>query len=289
MSTTRTTAIALVLACAVAAPAAAQNREHLQMAAELRMLQEQQQQLAASLTQLADAIKALNGRLDDVTNSTRKGFADQKIGLDAMGNDLRAIRERADDTNVRVGTLREEIDALRMTITALGQTSSVAPAPVDPNVPPPAPGSQAPVPPPAPSTAGLSPTRMYQEAFADYTSGQYTVAITGFEAFIRAFPRSEMADDAQFFIGEAQMQQNRFAEAITAYNAVIQNYPTGDQVPLALYKRGLAQRQLGQNDAARASWELVVQKFPDSDGARLARQGLDRIATTGSPSSPPAR
>jgi len=58
MSTTRTTAIALAVACAVAAPAAAQNREHLQMAAELRILQEQQQQLAASLTQLADAIKA---------------------------------------------------------------------------------------------------------------------------------------------------------------------------------------------------------------------------------------
>lgn len=286
MSTTRTIAIALALACTAAAPAAAQNREHLQMAAELRILQEQQQQLAVSLAQLGDAIKALNGRLDDVSNATRKGFADQKIGIDSMGNDLRAIRERADDTNVRVGTLREEIDALRTTIAALGQTSSLAPAPVDPNAPAPAPGSGPPVPTPPPSTAGLSPTRMYQEAFADYTQAQYTVAIAGFEQFIRAFPRSEMADDAQFFIGEAQRAQNRYAEAITAYNAVIQNYPTGDQVPLALYQRGIAQRQLGQNDAARASWELVIQKFPDSDGARLAKQGLDRIATTPSPQPP---
>jgi len=287
MRTTRTTLVAIALACTVAAPAAAQNREHLQMAAELRILQEQQQQMAVALAQLSDAIKALNGRLDDVTNTTRKGFADQKIGIDAMANDLRAIRERADDTNVRVGTIREEIDALRTTITALGQTSSVAPAPVDPNAPPPAPGSTSSPPAPAPSTVGLSPTRMYQEAFADFTSGQYSVAITGFEQFIRTFARSEMADDAQFFIGEAQMAQNRFAEAITAYNAVIQNYPMGDQVPLALYKRGLAQRQLGQNDAARASWELVIQKFPDSDGARLAKQRLEALQTA--TPSPPAR
>jgi len=270
-----TTAAVMALLAAAAAPAAAQNREHQQMAAELRMLQEQQQQLSISLAQLADAIKALNGRLDDVTNSTRKGFADQKVVLDAMGTDMRAIRERSDDTNVRVGTLREEIDALRTSMTALAQASTAPVAPIDPNAPPPAtpPAASA----PTPSTAGLSPTRMYQEAFADYTAGQYTVAVAGFEQFIRAFPRSEMADDAQFFIGEADYQQNKFAEAITAYNAVIQNYPTGDQVPLAIYKRGLAQRQLGQNDAARASWELVIQKFPDSAGAQLAKQRLDAL------------
>ena len=271
-----TTGAVLVALGAVAAPAAAQNREHLQMAAELRMLQEQQVQLSISLAQLAEAIKALNARLDDSNNATRKGFADQKVVLDAMGADMRAIRERSDDTNVRVGTLREEIDALRTSVTTIGQAAAAPVAPIDPNAPP------STTPPPAvapvPSTAGLSPTRMYQEAFADYTAGQYTVAVAGLEQFIRAFPRSEMADDAQFFIGEANYVQNKFADAITAYNAVIQNYPTGDQVPLALYKRGLAQRQLGQTDAARASWELVIQKFPDSDGARLAKQGLDRIS-----------
>jgi tol-pal system protein YbgF len=272
MKKTFAIAAACTLMWGAASPAAAQNREHLQMAAELRMLQEQQQQLAVTLAQLADALKAINARIDDASGATRKGFADQKLGIDNMANDLRAIRERADDTNVRVGTLREEIDALRTSMTTLNQPPAPI-EPVDPNAPP----STTPPPAPVPSTAGLSPTRMYQTAFADYTAGQYTLSITGFEQFIRAFPKSDMADDAQFFIGEAQYTQMRYADAITAYNAVIQNYPTGDQVPNALYKRGLAQRQLGQTDAAKASWELVVQKFPDSDGARLAKQGLDRL------------
>jgi tol-pal system protein YbgF len=272
MKKTITIAAACTLLWSAASPAAAQNREHLQMAAELRMMQEQQQQLALALAQLADAIKAINGRIDDTNNATRKGFADQKLAIDNMANDLRAIRERADDTNVRVGTLREEIDALRGSVTALNQAPAVPVEPIDPNAPP---GATPPG--PAPSTAGLSPTRMYQTAFADYTAGQYPLAITGFEQFIRAFPKSDMTDDAQFYIGEAQYTQKNLAEAITAYNAVIQNYPTGDQVPNALYKRGLAQRELGQTDAARGSWELVMQKFPDSTAATLSKQGLDRL------------
>ena len=65
---------------------------------------------------------------------------------------------------------------------------------------------------------------------------------------------------------------------------MIQNYPgTEHPCPTAYYKRGLAQERLGQIDAARASWETVVKSFPDSDGARLAKQGLDRLARQHAP------
>jgi tol-pal system protein YbgF len=274
-----TTAVALAIVSIVSAPAGAQNREHAQMAADLRMLQENQQQLAVAIAQLADAIKGLNARLDDVTNATRKGFADQKIELDKMAGDVNALRNNSNETFVKVGTLSEELEAIRKSMTSLGP-SAVSAAPVDPSLTPTEP---APTTAPPPSTVGLSPTRMYDEAFADYGAGQYTSAINGFDQFIKAFPRSANADKAQFYIGEAQFAQKRFAEAITAYNAVIQNYPTGDQVPSALYKRGLAQSALGQNDAAKGSWELAVQKFPDSDGGRLARQSLERLTPAAKP------
>jgi tol-pal system protein YbgF len=275
-----TAAAALLLVCAAAAPAAAQNREHQQMAAELRMLQEQQQQIATTLTQLGEALKAINARIDETNNATRKGFADEKLVVDAMATDLRTIRERVDDSNVRLGTLREEVDAIRTTLPSLAQPQTAAPVdPADPNA-----GAVASVPPPAaPSTVGLSPTRMYEQAFGDYAAGQYSLAITGFESFLRTFPQSAMADDAQFYIGETYAAQSRFAEAITAYNAVIQNYPMGDQVPTAYFKRGAAQERLGQSDQARASWEAAVRLFPDTDGARLAAQRL-----AGKPPSAPA-
>jgi TolA-binding protein len=295
------TCLALAVLVALSAPAAAQNREHQQMAAELRMLQEQAQQLALTLATLsqaftqalaesAKAIVAVNGRLDESANTTRKMFADQKLLVDNVAEGVRVIRERTDDTNVRIASLREELEALRTTVQALQQLA-VAPPPVapvdpavaaDPDAPPPAP---APAPPPVvlPPTAGLSPTRLYETARADYFAGQWNSAISGFEAFLRAFPRSEQADDAQLYIGETYYAQNQWAQAIMAYTQAIDSYAGTNSVPIAYYKRGLAQQQLGEIDAARASWEAAAQMFPDSDAGRLAKQSLDRLASQPKP------
>ena len=286
---TKTLSIALVALFWPAWPAVAQNREHQQMAAELRMLQEQTQQLAITLAALnqtlAESVKALAARLDDSNNAVRKSFADQKLLIDNIANEVSRIRERGDDTNVRIASLREELEALRATIQAIQQAPPPPPptlvdpsAAVDPNAPVPTPPPVAP--PPAatlPSTAGLSPTRLYETAQADYFAGQWSSAISGFEAFLRAFPRSEQADDAQLYIGETHFAQNQWAEAVAAYNQVIQSYPGSNSVPVAYYKRGLAQQRLGQLDAARQSWETAAKNFPDSDAGRLARQNLERV------------
>lgn len=278
--------IALLAQAASPSRAMAQNREHQQMTADLRMMQEQAQQLAitiAALNQaLAESLKALNARLDQASDATRKGFADQKLLIDNMGNDVRVIRERSDDTNVRIAALREELEALRSTVQSLQLAPPPAPVvdPLDPDAPLPVPATPAPPPTPAPSTAGLSPTRMFETAKADYAAGQWTLAVTGFEQFLRAFPKSENSDDAQFYIGETYFAQGKFAEAIPAYNLVIQNYPGANAVPDAYYKRGLAEERLGQVEAARNSWETVSKSYPESDAGRLAKQNLDRLGRT---------
>jgi tol-pal system protein YbgF len=277
------TTLAVAVLCAGAAPASAQSREQRQMMADIRMLQEQTQELAvaiATMTQaLQDSIKAVNTRLDTANDTTRKGFADQKVIIDDMGKDMRAIRERVDDTNVRVSNVREEIEALRTSIPVAPPQSALPVPSSDPNAPPaPAPTTGAP-----PSTAGLSPTRMFETARADYAAGQWTLAVTGFDAFLKTFPRSEMADDAQFLIGETYYAQNRWTDAVAAYNAVIQNYPMGNAVPEAYYKRGLAQERLGQLDAARESWNTVIRVAPDSTAGQLAKQNLDRVARRPTP------
>ena len=285
-------ALVLLLAPLTTTPLGAQNREHQQMAADFRMLQEQTQQLAITLAalnqSLAESIKALNARLDQANDATRKGFADQKLTIDNIVEGVQVIRERSNDTNVRIGSLSEELEAMRITVQALqamqqpgvsGPPPSDANAPADPNSPPGAQGTVPPAPTPLPSAAGLSPTRMYETARADYFAGQYASAINGFEAFLRTFPRSEQADDAQLNIAESYYAQRQWPAAIAAYNLVIQNYPGTNSVPTAYYKRGLAQNESGQVDAARASWETVAKTFPDSDEGRLAKQGLTRLGT----------
>jgi len=289
-----------VAACGLAlaaVPAAAQNREHQQQAAELRILQEQQQQLSLGLAQIAEALKALNARLDEVTAANRKGFADQELSIRGLGSDLSAIRERTQETDTRIRTLRDEIDALRTTMNSLPSLLSQAAAPplepADPNAAPPA-GAPAVVPAPTPaaapppSTAGLSPTRMLDSAKSDYFAGQWSLALSGFDALLRTFPRSESAAEAQFYIGETYYAQNKWREAIDAYGLVLQNHRNSSTVPDAYFKRGRAYAQTGETDAARASWEAVMKAYPDSDAARLAKQDLDRINRP-APSAPAGR
>jgi tol-pal system protein YbgF len=277
---------------ASAAPAAAQSRREMQMMADIRMLQEQtqqlQQQLASALSQIEQTLKQLSARTDDQNAVARKGFADQKLTIDQLGGDLRVVRERVDGTSVRITSLSQEIEALRMAMRSYPPPSPVvdpitgeptAPTRLDPGTPggapPPVPGLPEPSGMPSP---GISPQRLYDTAWTDYTAGQWTLCIEGFNTYIRSFPRSEAADDAQFYVGECNFADGKYAEAMDAYNRVIANYTGADKVPDAYYKRGMTFERLGQLDRARESWETLIKNFPDAEVARLGKQNLDRLS-----------
>src|SRR5207249_5104933 len=105
--------VAVCLTAVAAAPVSAANKEHQQLAADIRMLQEQAQLLQNMLGSLNETLKAVNTRLDDQTNTMRKAFADQKLLIDNLSSDLRVVREKVDDNNVRIASLTQELDALR--------------------------------------------------------------------------------------------------------------------------------------------------------------------------------
>ena len=276
------------VATALTVPVAAQNREHQQMAAELRMLQEQQQQLALTLGQVIEALKAIPTRIDDASAAARKSFADQELRLGALAESVGQIRERTQDTDTRLRSLRDEVDALRAAFAALqGQISQLAQAPA-PSLDPLDLSSSAPSAPaapgaPPPSSIGQSPSRMLESAKSDYFASQFTLALSGFEAILRTFPRTESASEAQFWIGETYSAQQRWNDAIAAYTLVAQNHPSSVNVPEAYYKRGRAYENLGQGDAARASWALVIKTYPESTASTLAKQGLERLSRKTTP------
>jgi tol-pal system protein YbgF len=265
------------------APALAADKETRQMMADIRMLQEQSQLLQNVLGSLAEALKALNGRIDQQAESNRKSFADQKLTIDAVSGDLRVIRERMDDNNVRIGSLTQEVDALRQTVLQL----NVAPAPAVPAGDPLDPSAAAPSAPaaspaPAPSiVGGMSPQRAFDMAKADYLIGQYELAISGLEGYVRTFPRSEQAGEAQALVGNSYLQLGKYDQAVEAYDLAIRTYPRSPSIPEAQYKKGTALQSLKQTDAARAAFEAVIKNYPDSPEATLAKQGLDGLALSG--------
>jgi tol-pal system protein YbgF len=271
---------AMLMAAWGASPGAAADREHQQMMADIRMLQEQNAQLQMMLASLNESLKTITGKLDSQVDINRKAFADARLLVDNVASDVRVLREKVNDTNVRISTLSQEMEALRLAIPTTPAVQTPAPA-VDPVTGAPIdPGAAAPPGAAQPPAAGLgmTPQRAYESAWADYAAGQWSLAILGFESYIKSFPKSEQADNAQLYIGQAHYFDGKYQEALNAFEQVIALYPRGDAVPEAYYRKGIALDRLGQAAAAREAFETVVKSFPESDAARLARQRLDLMA-----------
>src|SRR4026209_1869157 len=103
-------ALLVLLAVTVTAASAAANKEHLQLMAEIRMLQEQQQQLQGLLGALQDSVKVVTTQLGDAAAGARKAMADQPLATTNIGDNVRILREKADDTNVRISTMAQELE-----------------------------------------------------------------------------------------------------------------------------------------------------------------------------------
>src|SRR5581483_11504384 len=264
-------AAALIVTCA--APAFAANKEHQQLAADIRMLQEQAQLLQNMLGSLNETLKAVNTRIDDQTNAVRKAFADQKLLIDNLSSDLRVVREKVDDNNVRIASLTQELDALRQAMQQMAARPTTSDSGAAAIPPPPGTAAVDTTPTQAPPV-GLSPKALYDTAWTDYTAGQWDLAIQGFEAYIRSFPKSEQACDAQVNIGKAYDYAGNKAKALEAFDKAIRDYPSGKGLPDAYYQKGLILLDMKQPDRARESFEAAAKIDPEGSAGRMAKQKL---------------
>jgi tol-pal system protein YbgF len=272
------TAVMLVVMLVWAMPARpiAADREHQQIIADIRMLQEQAQQLQSALSGLGDALKAMTTRIDDQNAIERKAFADGKVQMDGISNDIRVVRERVDETNVRLGSISQEIESLR---DALPQQGTTPPPSTTSDAAVPLPDGTTPSPAAVAAPPGISPERLWTSSFADYGTGNYSLAISGFESYLKYFPKGTRAPEAQLYIGQAYEGDKKLNDAIAAYDRVIANYPAAtEQVASAYYKRGLILETLGQTDRARQSYDTAVTQYPTAASAILAKNRLEALS-----------
>lgn len=280
--------VAGVLIGVFLAPAlSAQNREHLQMFADLRMLQEQVQRLQLAVNTLNEQLKATASTLDTQETAMRKDFADLKYQVDAISNSMTTLREKLNDTTTRSQTVIQEIESLRegqsLLQTLLNQVLQRLPqTPVDPNAPPgtvPPPDAAAGNPPAGPPPSlPPSPNELYTQAFGLYAAGNYDLAVELFGEFLQRYPAASQAPMAQYLIGESYFQLGRYKDALTAFMAVTTTYRTSDRVAEAYYKQGQTHEQLKQMSDARRIYTLIVEKFP---GTNVATQAQERLKAIG--------
>jgi tol-pal system protein YbgF len=122
-----------------------------------------------------------------------------------------------------------------------------------------------------------TPEARYGRAFDALKSSSYAAAISGMREFLAAYPNHELADNAQYWLGEAYYVTRDYDNAIGAFTLVGERWPQSSKAPDAMLKLGYAQFELKRLAAAKQTLAQVGERFPGTDAARLAQERLRRI------------
>jgi tol-pal system protein YbgF len=130
-------------------------------------------------------------------------------------------------------------------------------------------------------TAGGADEAAYQKSFDQLKKGRFSEAIKGFKVFVKQYPSSPLAPNAEFWTGEAYYQMSDFETALASFRKAIKDYPQSPKTSDAMLKVGYCQYELKQWKSARETLNTVVQKFPGTSAANLAAQRLQRMQDEG--------
>ena len=237
---------------------------------------------STQLTMLRSGLDSLRVQVDTLTvrdSIAYRVIADTRTELQSQRDLILSTRASSGSTLSelfdQISALQGKLDEVLHRFTTIAERSSGGAANPGPAVVPPAGGSApvTPVNPPA-TISGGDPAQAYDLATRDLTEGRYGMALANYREFLTRFPSSELADNAQYGVGECFFAQAVFDSAAVEYGRVGEKWPKGDRAAAALYKLALCQERLGRSADSRKSFEDLVKRFPSSSEAGLAKERL---------------
>jgi len=117
---------------------------------------------------------------------------------------------------------------------------------------------------------------LYRSALDRFTQEDFQGSILEFEEFVANHPDHDLADNAQYWIGECYYAQKKFEQAVVEFGKVEKHYSGGNKAPAALLKKGLALKELGRDQEARGVLGDVISKYPASDEAEVSGKRLSQ-------------
>ncbi len=197
-------------------------------------------------------------------NTLREEISSLRELVEQQSNELNSLRERQ-------RSLYQDMDRRINNIEMHGGSGSSSAAPV----PPPNSGSAAPM---GKDADGKD---AYAVAFGLLKEGKYQQSITEFEAFIKTYPNSKYADNAQYWLGEANYVSREYKKALADFERLIARFPDSTKIPGAKLKIGYVYFELKNWSAANEALQNVVKLYPDTTVAKKAKERLNRIKREG--------
>ncbi|MFZ3216759.1 MAG: tol-pal system protein YbgF [Candidatus Acidiferrales bacterium] len=288
-------------------PTGAVSREIIQLQESVAQLLQGQQSMRSAIDannatthtlieQSLDSVNSLNQQMGTLQKSVQEATANNSAKIDTMSTQTQGVSDNLQDVQARVGKLAAQLGDMQRTLQSIDGRLAGGAAPAAAGAPGMAtPGGEAP-PVGAPaaggdaagqgnggglsSLPGISSDTLYQNALRDFTTGKYDLSRQEFGDYVQHFPSTDLASNAQFYLGEISYAQGEFKDAIAQYSLVLANYPQSYKLSAALLKKGFAELEIGMKATGSRDLREVVRRFPGSDEARRAQAKLREMGAS---------
>ena len=216
-------------------------------------LRKQSAGLRAILEEMNEEIRILSGRVEEMEYAIKQQQRKAEDSEKQREEKLNRLAERADQNSEKIVQMEQylNLESTKRPVAAI------------------TPGVSA--------KKSLSEDDIYRSAKNAFDQGDSESARKGFQDFIKRYPNSKNADNAQFWIGEIYYREKWYEKAILEYQNVIEKYPKGNKVPAALLKQGLAFSSIGDQANAKLILEELVRKYPKTNEAKIAAEKLKTL------------
>ena len=277
-------------------PAQAVARELIELQHDVTTLLQGQKDLSTQMTQdhtvmktlveqSADTVGKLNGTMGALQKSVQDVQANSGARLDTMSTQVQGLSDNLEEIKSRLGKVNQQLVDLQNTVQSVDAKISggggAAPSTGTSN----SGGGMASQPsggiPPSGAARGggsaPSADTLYSNGLRDITSGKYDLARQEFQDYLKFYGDTDLASNAQFYLGEIAYSQKNYDRAVTEYDHVLTNYPKSFKLAPAHLKKGMALIELGQKTAGVRELRDVVRRFPGTEEERRARAKLKEL------------
>ena len=281
-------------------PAEAVARELIELQRDVTSLLQGQKDLSTQVTQDNTVMKTLIsqsndtvGKLGSTMSSLQKSVQDVQANagarLDTMSTQVQGLSDNLEEIKSRLGKLNQQLVDLQNSVQSLdakissGATSAPAAGLATPTSSTGTTGTTKPTAYSGGSGSGGIPAgapsadTLYSNGLRDITSGKYDLARSEFEDYLKYYSETDLASNAQFYLGEIFYKQKQYVDAVAAYDKVLSNYPKSFKLGPARLRKGMALLELGQKTGGVRELREVIKRFPGSDEDRLARAKLKEL------------
>jgi tol-pal system protein YbgF len=286
--------IAVVLAmllfalCASHTASAADTKSQLiQIQTQLQLMQDNMSRMQQSfdermgvmkdlLTQQTDNVNKMGSAVQNLQKTLGQQTSDAGSKVDQISGQVQALHDAVDELKARLAKVSKQLDDMQT-----AQQNISTPSGGQPGGNPGGATNNVPQAPPA--------DQLYNDGLRDYNANKNDLASQEFAQYLQVYGNTDLAGNAQFYLGEIAYRQGNFAGAVQSYNKVLDQYPGGNKTAAAQLKKAYALLELGQRDAGVQELRSLISRYPKSPEALQARDRLTKLGAAGAASKKPAR